>query len=81
MHDWNRLLNTFWYPEPGNEEEIQNFCKLNYDVTFPLTAKLYVNLFLSNAWYWWWYDIRHVNGDKEAPLYKFLKESQPGLLG
>jgi glutathione peroxidase len=22
-----------------------------------------------------------VNGDNEAPVYKFLKESQPGLLG
>ncbi|KAG0165014.1 hypothetical protein DFQ28_007025 [Apophysomyces sp. BC1034] len=44
-------------------QEIQNFCTLNWSVTFPLTAKL------------------DVNGDNEHPLYKFLKESQPGILG
>ncbi|KAI8144583.1 thioredoxin-like protein [Fennellomyces sp. T-0311] len=55
--------NQFAGQEPGSEEQIQEFCRLTYDVTFPLTSKL------------------DVNGDKEAPLYKFLKESQPGLLG
>ncbi|KAI9322802.1 thioredoxin-like protein [Dichotomocladium elegans] len=55
--------NQFGGQEPGTEEEIQNFCKLTYDVSFPLTAKL------------------QVNGDNEAPIYKFLKESQPGILG
>jgi glutathione peroxidase len=35
--------NQFGGQEPGNEEEIQKFCKLNYDVTFPLFAKIDVN--------------------------------------
>ena len=33
----------FGHQEPGNEEEIRNFCKLNYDVSFPMFAKVEVN--------------------------------------
>jgi glutathione peroxidase len=33
----------FGNQEPGSESEIQDFCKSNYDVTFPLFAKLEVN--------------------------------------
>jgi glutathione peroxidase len=33
----------FGQQEPGNEEEIKAFCKLTYDVTFPLFAKIAVN--------------------------------------
>ncbi|KAI9301341.1 thioredoxin-like protein [Cunninghamella echinulata] len=55
--------NQFAGQEPGNEDEIQNFCSLNFGVSFPLTSKL------------------DVNGDNEAPIYKFLKESRPGILG
>jgi glutathione peroxidase len=35
--------NQFGSQEPGNEEEIMNFCSLTYDVTFPLMAKVDVN--------------------------------------
>ncbi len=34
--------NDFLGQEPGTEEEIQTFCKLNYGVTFPLFAKIVV---------------------------------------
>ena len=33
----------FAHQEPGNEAEIQSFCSLTYDVTFPLFAKVEVN--------------------------------------
>ncbi len=33
----------FLHQEPGDEAEIKNFCSLNYDVTFPLFAKVHVN--------------------------------------
>lgn len=33
----------FGHQEPGDEAEIQSFCTLNYDVTFPLFAKIEVN--------------------------------------
>jgi len=33
----------FGHQEPGDENEIKNFCSLNYDVSFPLYAKIEVN--------------------------------------
>ena len=33
----------FGHQEPGDEAEIKNFCSLNYDVHFPLFAKVEVN--------------------------------------
>lgn len=33
----------FGHQEPGDEAEIKQFCALNYDVDFPLFAKLEVN--------------------------------------
>ena len=35
--------NQFGAQEPGNAEEIANFCSLTYDVTFPILAKIDVN--------------------------------------
>ncbi|KIQ15949.1 glutathione peroxidase [Rhodococcus sp. Leaf7] len=33
----------FGHQEPGDAEEIKNFCSLRYDVTFPLHEKIEVN--------------------------------------
>ena len=55
--------NQFGAQEPGNAEEIASFCKLNYDVSFPLMGKI------------------DVNGENAAPIYKYLKDEAPGLLG
>jgi len=35
--------NQFGKQEPGDAEEIKNFCSLTYDVTFPMFAKIDVN--------------------------------------
>ena len=35
--------NQFKEQEPGSDEEIQDFCKSSYDVTFPVFAKIEVN--------------------------------------
>ncbi|WP_124727905.1 glutathione peroxidase [Staphylospora marina] len=35
--------NQFGGQEPGSEEEIQEFCQINYGVTFPMFAKIHVN--------------------------------------
>ena len=35
--------NQFGSQEPGNSEEIKNFCNLNYNVTFPIFSKINVN--------------------------------------
>ena len=53
----------FGHQEPGDEAGIQRFCTQNYQITFPLFAKI------------------HVNGADAHPLYRFLKEALPGVLG
>src|SRR5262247_1434040 len=35
--------NQFGAQEPGDAEEIANFCKLTYDVSFPVMGKIDVN--------------------------------------
>ena len=35
--------NQFGAQEPGNADEIEQFCKVNFGVTFPLMAKIDVN--------------------------------------
>ncbi|MFN7738045.1 MAG: glutathione peroxidase [Pirellula sp.] len=55
--------NQFGGQEPGSEQEIQQFCSLNYGVTFPMFSKI------------------EVNGANTHPLFAFLKEHAPGLLG
>lgn len=35
--------NQFGAQEPGDENEIKNFCSLTYDVTFPMFSKVEVN--------------------------------------
>lgn len=53
----------FGHQEPGNEDEIKNFCSLTYAVDFPMFAKV------------------DVNGADAHPLWKWLKQEKPGLLG
>ena len=55
--------NQFGNQEPGDSNQIANFCKTNYQVTFPLFQKI------------------EVNGMGTHPLFDFLKNSAPGLLG
>jgi len=35
--------NQFGFQEPGTNEDIQSFCKLNYGVSFPVLSKIDVN--------------------------------------
>ncbi|KAL5358240.1 glutathione peroxidase Hyr1 [Aspergillus floccosus] len=55
--------NQFGSQDPGSNDQIQEFCQLNYGVTFPVLGKL------------------DVNGENAAPVWTWMKESQPGLLG
>jgi glutathione peroxidase len=55
--------NQFGRQEPGSESDIEEFCQLNYGVSFPMFAKI------------------DVNGDDADPLFKYLKNSQKGILG
>ncbi|WP_316569864.1 glutathione peroxidase [Neobacillus sp. YIM B06451] len=55
--------NQFMNQEPGSEEEIASFCKLNYGVAFPMFAKV------------------DVNGDGAHPLFVYLANEAPGIMG
>jgi glutathione peroxidase len=55
--------NQFAGQEPLNEAGIENFCRMNYGVTFPMFAKI------------------DVNGANTHPLYQYLKQQAPGILG
>lgn len=55
--------NQFGSQEPLSEPQIENFCRLDYGVTFPMFAKI------------------DVNGANSHPLYRYLKENAPGILG
>ncbi|KAI5461462.1 glutathione peroxidase [Mariannaea sp. PMI_226] len=55
--------NQFGGQEPGTQDEIENFCLVNYGVSFPIMQKT------------------EVNGDNTNPLYDWLKNEKPGLMG
>ena len=45
--------NQFGGQEPGNAEEIESFCKVNFGVSFPLMAKIDVNGDAADPLYTW----------------------------
>ena len=45
--------NNFMGQEPGTNEEIAKFCSVNYDVTFPIMAKI---------------SVKKLNGKQDAPV-------------
>ena len=55
--------NQFGNQEPGDADEIEQFCKVNFGLTFPLMAKV------------------DVNGDNASPLFDWMKNEKPGLMG
>lgn len=62
--------NDFGQQEPGTSEEIATFCKTNYGVTFPLTAKEAVSGSGAHPFYLW---VRKVLGFGSAPKWNFYK--------
>lgn len=55
--------NQFGAQEPGEAEEIKDFCETKFRITFPIFEKI------------------DVNGSDAHPLYQYLKESLPGVMG
>lgn len=76
----------FAHQEPGSDSEIEQFCSLNYGVSFPLFSKIEVNGPQAHPLFAW---LRAQqpgeNPDAAAiaanPLYKILAENFPDLLG
>jgi glutathione peroxidase len=55
--------NQFGGQEPGNNEQIAEFCSLNFGVTFPMFGKV------------------DVNGEEAHPLFTYLSNEAPGIMG
>lgn len=59
--------NNFMGQEPGSNEEIAQFCSLNYDVTFPMMAKISVKGKEIAPLYQWLTE-KKLNGKEDAPV-------------
>jgi glutathione peroxidase len=62
--------NDFGEQEPGNNEEIANFCKINYGVTFPMASKELVSGEHAHPFYIW---AKKSLGFGTAPKWNFHK--------
>ena len=62
----------FGHQEPGTNEEIEEFCRLNHGVTFPLMAKSDVNGENANAIFKWLYSEKPFAGFGEGDTANFM---------
>lgn len=62
--------NDFGAQEPGTEKEIQSFCRTNYSVSFPMTAKQAVIGGQAHPFYQW---VTTEAGEGAAPKWNFHK--------
>ncbi len=62
--------NDFGQQEPGNDEEIATFCKINFGVSFPMTSKVDVTGPHAHPFYVW---AKQSLGFGTAPKWNFHK--------
>ena len=62
----------FGHQEPGSNEEISEFCRLNHGVTFPLMAKSDVNGENANEVFKWLYSEKPFAGFGDSETGKFM---------
>ena len=62
----------FGHQEPGSNEEIEEFCRVNYGVTFPLMAKSDVNGENANEVFKWLYAQKPFAGFGDSDRGKFM---------
>ena len=62
----------FGHQEPGSNEEIEEFCRLNHGVTFPLMAKSDVNGENANDIFKWLYSEKPFAGFGDSDTGKFM---------
>jgi len=65
--------NDFLGQEPGTNEEIASFCRITYDVTFPLSQKVSVVGRNQTEIYRWLTDPELNGWNKQAPKWNFYK--------
>ncbi|KGN98607.1 glutathione peroxidase [Porphyromonas macacae] len=76
--------NNFNEQEPGSNEEIASFCSSNYDVTFPMMAKISVKGEDRHPLYEWLTE-KAQNGKEDAPVQwnfqKFMIDEEGNWVG
>ncbi len=65
--------NNFGAQEPGKDEEIASFCRLDYGVTFPIFKKSSVLKPDQNPVYKWLSDAKLNGWNSQAPSWNFCK--------
>jgi len=65
--------NNFGSQEPGKDEEIASFCRLDYGVTFPIFKKSSVLKPDQNAVYKWLSDPKLNGWNSHVPVWNFCK--------
>ena len=65
--------NNFGAQEPGKDEEIASFCRLDYGVTFPIFKKTSVLKPDQNAVYTWLSDPKLNGWNSQSPGWNFCK--------
>lgn len=65
--------NDFGGQEPGTDEEIEQFCKINFGVTFPLFHKDHVKGTARQPVYQWLCDAEKNGWNNEEPSWNFCK--------
>ena len=64
--------NDFGQQEPGTETEIKEFCKINFDIDFPMTAKEQVKGSSAHPFYKWASDEVGIIGKPRWNFHKYL---------
>lgn len=72
--------NDFLQQEPGNDQEIANFCQVNYGVTFPMTAKEVVTGKDAHPFYRWAYETLGFGSAPKWNFHKYLIDREGNLI-
>ena len=72
--------NDFGGQEPGSNEEIANFCQLNYAVTFPMAKKEKVSGVNAHPFYVWAKKILRFGTAPKWNFHKYLIDRQGNLV-
>ena len=65
--------NDFGEQEPGNDEEIAQFCKVNFGVTFPIFLKDHVKAAAKQSVYQWLSEPKKNGWNSKEPTWNFYK--------
>ena len=65
--------NDFWKQEPGSNKKIEQFCKINYGVTFPLFSKTTIKTKDMSPIYQWLTNPELNGWNKTKPSWNFNK--------